>query len=61
MAVGCSNPRAVQLPRNPVGGLSFAVVGEHVLWLYHQVVVDAGNTGSCIAGIAQEQIAVIDA
>jgi hypothetical protein len=43
------------LPRNPVGSVSFVVVGrKHVLRLHHQVVVDAGFTGSCIAWIAQE-------
>jgi hypothetical protein len=42
-AIACSNPRAIQLPRNPVGGVSFVVVREHVLRLHHQVVVDAGK------------------
>ena len=31
LAHGCPNPRAIQLPRNPVGGVSFVVVGKHVL------------------------------
>jgi hypothetical protein len=35
LAIGCPNPRAIQLLRNPVGGVSFAVVGQHVLRLYH--------------------------
>ena len=35
LAHGCSNPRAIQLSRNPVGGVSFIVVGKHVLRLHH--------------------------
>ncbi len=54
LAIGCSNPRAVKLPRYPVGSMGFVVVREHVLRLHHQVVVGAGNTGSCIAGIAKK-------
>ena len=34
-AHGCSNPRAIQLPRNPVGSVSFFVVREYVLRLHH--------------------------
>ena len=54
LAIGCTHPRAIELPRYPIGGVRFVVVAHHKLRLYHQVVVDAGNTRSCIAGIAQE-------
>ena len=33
-SVSIPNPRAIQLPRNPVGGVSFAVVGEYILRLH---------------------------
>lgn len=34
-AICCPNPRFIELLRNPVGSVSFAVGGKHVLRLHH--------------------------